>query len=1300
MRALVRTLVATLTLLLALPALVAVALNTAPGRLLAERIVLRASGGTLAPEGLAGRFPDRLRLAHLSLRDADGAWLAADGLALDLSLRALTHGEVVLTRLAAARLAVARAPVPSAAAAPAPPAGAAAPRLPMPVTITTIAIGRLELGAALVKADAAFAVDGTLALSARASGRGALRARRLDAPGRYAVTAEAGSDRIAATLSAEEPAGGLLAGLAGAPALGPLAATLRLAGPWHGAQLGLTATAGPLTAEASGTLDLLARDGDLTGSAHALAMAPRPDLGFEQADLSAHLRGPLTAPTASAHLVLAGLRAGPGGLARLAADLDLHPNALALRARLDGLRLPDPAGAVFAAAPLTIDGQMDLGVATHPFHLALAHPLLTATAEGTATSAPRGQLTLTVPDLAPLAASVGIDLAGHAAFDLAGTPSAMTLSGSVAATGGEMTLARIVGPDGRLAAAFGVQDGTLHLASARLDTRGLRLDAAGEIAPAALDLSGTVSLPDLAVLLPASSGALSLRAVAHAAPDGLTVTLDGTGEAGAGGLRRAPLRLALAATRTPAGAITMTLSKATWRSLQMTADLHRAPGATLPTGQAALRLDRLADIAALLGRSAEGTVEATVTLPVAAPARLSAVLRGAALPPAVRVERAELTATLEDPSGARRLDAEATARGIVVGGRSGSARLGVHGPLAALQARLEANAPDLPGGPATAEMQARLDLPARAVTLTRSALRWQGTQLVASGAVLPRLDLTVNLPTTPLSRLDTLAPGLHGAGTLAAEARLGGTLAAPSGTLRLTGSGLRLAGFPAPGLPAASLAARASLDPGRATIDARAEAGQGTALRLAGTVPLAPRGDLAVRTAGTTPLALRATGTADLALLDPWLAAQGRRLRGRLTADLGLGGSIAAPDLSGTLALTGGEAADLAQGVHLTQIAAHATATGGEIRLDRLAARAGTGTISAQGSLGVLRPGLPVALTLAARNATPLASDRLTATLDADLSLTGEASSQLAVAGAITLHRAEIRVPETLPASLAVLPVRIAGAPPPTPAPPPRVVALDLELTAPGAIFVHGRGIDAELGGRMHLGGTTAAPEPQGAFRLIRGEFTLAGSVLHFDSGRIAFNGAASLGAGGAGIDPALDFQASSAAGNVLAKLAVGGYASAPKITLSSAPPLPQDDILAHLLFGQSATTLSPFQMGSIALGLAEISGVGGSGINPLDRARRALGLDRLAIGSAGPAAGATAGTAAATQGATAPTLEAGRYVAPGVYVGAKQGVGVSGSNDTAAEVQVDLTKRLKLKADAGSGFGTNAVGLGYQLQY
>ena len=35
--------------------------------------------------GLHGRFPDRLRLQHLEVRDANGAWLLADDVALDWS---------------------------------------------------------------------------------------------------------------------------------------------------------------------------------------------------------------------------------------------------------------------------------------------------------------------------------------------------------------------------------------------------------------------------------------------------------------------------------------------------------------------------------------------------------------------------------------------------------------------------------------------------------------------------------------------------------------------------------------------------------------------------------------------------------------------------------------------------------------------------------------------------------------------------------------------------------------------------------------------------------------------------------------------------------------------------------------------------------------------------------------------------------------------------------------------------------------------------------------------------------------
>ena len=74
------------------------------------------------------------------------------------------------------------------------------------------------------------------------------------------------------------------------------------------------------------------------------------------------------------------------------------------------------------------------------------------------------------------------------------------------------------------------------------------------------------------------------------------------------------------------------------------------------------------------------------------------------------------------------------------------------------------------------------------------------------------------------------------------------------------------------------------------------------------------------------------------------------------------------------------------------------------------------------------------------------------------------------------------------------------------------------------------------------------------------------------------------------------------------------GYADAPKIALSSVPDLPQDEVLAHLLFGESMKQLSPIQIAEIGAALAELSGVTGGG-NPLNGIRKGLGLDRLSVG-------------------------------------------------------------------------------------
>ncbi|MGH3261342.1 MAG: translocation/assembly module TamB domain-containing protein, partial [Trebonia sp.] len=175
--------------------------------------------------------------------------------------------------------------------------------------------------------------------------------------------------------------------------------------------------------------------------------------------------------------------------------------------------------------------------------------------------------------------------------------------------------------------------------------------------------------------------------------------------------------------------------------------------------------------------------------------------------------------------------------------------------------------------------------------------------------------------------------------------------------------------------------------------------------------------------------------------------------------------------------------------------------------------------------------------------------------------------------------------------------------------------------------------------------------------------------------------------------DPALDLVATSTSGNMLATLTVGGTARDPKITLSSTPEMPQDQILAQLLFHTDAGKLSPFQLAGIAAGLAQITGAGGGLTSPLTGLQNALGLDQLGI-TTGPNG--------------QPAVQAGRYIGRRVFVGAEEATGGSGAR---AKVSVDLTKRLKLNATAGSGETTTVigstgestgatVGLTYQFEY
>jgi translocation and assembly module TamB len=528
------------------------------------------------------------------------------------------------------------------------------------------------------------------------------------------------------------------------------------------------------------------------------------------------------------------------------------------------------------------------------------------------------------------------------------------------------------------------------------------------------------------------------------------------------------------------------------------------------------------------------------------------------------------------------------------------------------------------------------------------------------------------------------APKLLSHGSLVADGALRGTFSAPSGRVTVKASGLRLANSAARDLASVDGIASVDFTPDLAQIDAQLTGGAASRLRLSGTAPLG--------TAGA--LNLKIDGKFDAALANPWLAARGERVAGTVNVEGTVTGTARSSAIDGTIGLTHGDLRDDVQGLHLSDIAAQLVADHGVLTIASLTARAPPGQLSMTGTIGVLQPKIPVSLQLHAQNAQLISGDLLTSSLGADLKLEGTLREAVELSGTINLNRTVIGIPNGLPPEVAVLDVRRPGQTPPAPAERELIIGLDLALHAPRQIIVQGRGLNAELGGDLHIAGTTAIPQVSGGFELIRGTLSLSSSQLTNLKGTVSFDGDGLKHR----IDPTLDFSAQSADGT--ATLRLTGHADAPQFTLSSVPPLPQDEILARLLFGESASQLTALQVAQIGVALTTLSGATGEGFNPIARVQRALGLDQLSVG------GASNATAAGPQSPGA-NVQAGRYISSRVFVGAKR----STSGVSQALVDVDLSKHLKLQTRVGNGTATtqgttpdndpgSSVGIRYQFEY
>jgi len=460
-------------------------------------------------------------------------------------------------------------------------------------------------------------------------------------------------------------------------------------------------------------------------------------------------------------------------------------------------------------------------------------------------------------------------------------------------------------------------------------------------------------------------------------------------------------------------------------------------------------------------------------------------------------------------------------------------------------------------------------------------------------------------------------------------------------------------------------------------LDLRAEGPGGTVANVSGTAqPDFSAVDLGV------------TGQAPLALANRLIAP--KSVVGRADFDLRIAGAPSLGAVSGRVSTAGARAVLPELGIVLNDINATVALSGGSAQISATLAKQEGGQVRVSGPVAL---SAPYNADLTAQVVDLAISDPqlYETTVSGTVAMRGALAGGATISGQLGLGPTELRIPSTgLGATGPVPDIRHVNEPADVRATRRRAglidqngnagsgasgsgggaaYPLDLTILAENRIFVRGRGLDAELGGSLTLTGTTADVVPAGEFDLIRGRLDILGKRLVLDEGRISLQG---------DFKPFIRLVASTESGDVTILIVIEGPALAPDIGFLSQPELPEDEVLARLLFGRSITDISPLQAAQLASAVATLAGRGGDGI--VGRLRQNFGLDDLDVTTD-------------DQGNAA--LRAGKYLSDNLYTD----VTVDAQGEAQINLNLDVSKSVTVKGGA-SNSGETSLGVFFERDY
>lgn len=404
-----------------------------------------------------------------------------------------------------------------------------------------------------------------------------------------------------------------------------------------------------------------------------------------------------------------------------------------------------------------------------------------------------------------------------------------------------------------------------------------------------------------------------------------------------------------------------------------------------------------------------------------------------------------------------------------------------------------------------------------------------------------------------------------------------------------------------------------------------------------------------------------------------------QQLSGPIAIAADFGGTMGAPRLNGLIRADNLTYDNETYGTRLSQMRIAARFNNDRLELTSLQAKAGDGTLQAQGSVGLAADsGFPIDVTARFQNARLARSDSLGAVASGTVRVQNGREGGL-ISGDIEIPEARYEIIRQGSAEVPELTgvrrrsdIRVARPTDrPAPAAPPGLFRLALRVHADNRLYVSGMGLESEWEADLRVGGTSAAPTVAGNLELVRGTYSFAGNRFDVTRGQVDFRG-------GALTDPDINIQATTAKEGITFIINVTGTGQRPQVAFTSSPALPQDEVLSRLLFGTNPANLSAMEAIQLASALNSLRGSGG-GLNPLGKLRSATGFDRLRVLGADEASGR--GT----------SLAAGKYLTDDIYIE----IVTDARGFTATQLTIALSRTLSVLTQAGSFGGSNA-----QLRY